>query len=116
MFADGEDVKKAKDAGADIAGDDDLIESVKKGELNFDKCISTSKMMPKVSTLGQVLGPKGLMPNPKLGTVTNDIAKAIKAVKSGQLEYKTDKSGIIHVSIGKASFSNDELKKILLFY
>ncbi len=115
VFADGEDVKKAKDAGADIAGDDDLIESVKKGELNFDKCISTPKMMPKVSSLGQVLGPKGLMPNPKLGTVTNDIAKAIKAVKSGQLEYKTDKSGIIHVSIGKASFSNDELKKNITF-
>jgi large subunit ribosomal protein L1 len=115
VFADGDDIKKAKDAGAEIAGNDDLIEAVKKGEINFDKCISTPKMMPKVSALGQVLGPKGLMPNPKLGTVTNDIEDAIKIVKSGQLEYKTDKSGIIHVSVGKISFTSDELKKNVTF-
>ena len=107
--------KKAKNGGADIVGGDELIETVKKGELNFDKCISTQKMMPKVSTLGQVLGPKGLMPNPKLGTVTNNVIEAIKKVKSGQLEYKTDKSGIIHVSVGKTSFSNEELKKNISF-
>ena len=115
VFADGDDIKKAKDAGAEIAGNDDLIEAVKKGEINFDKCISTPKMMPKVSALGQVLGPKGLMPNPKLGTVTNDIEDAIKKVKSGQLEYKTDKSGIIHVSVGKISFTSEELKKNVTF-
>ena len=115
VFADGDDIKKAKDAGAEIAGNDDLIEAVKKGEINFDKCISTPKMMPKVSALGQVLGPKGLMPNPKLGTVTNDIEDAIKIVKSGQLEYKTDKSGIIHVSVGKISFTSEELKKNVTF-
>ena len=115
VFADGDDIKKAKDAGAEIAGNDDLIEAVKKGEINFDKCISTPKMMPKVSALGQVLGPKGLMPNPKLGTVTNDIEDAIKIVKLGQLEYKTDKSGIIHVSVGKISFTSDELKKNVTF-
>ena len=115
VFADGDDIRKAKDAGAEIAGNDDLIEAVKKGEINFDKCISTPKMMPKVSALGQVLGPKGLMPNPKLGTVTNDIEDAIKKVKSGQLEYKTDKSGIIHVSVGKISFTSEELKKNVTF-
>ncbi len=115
VFADGDDIEKAKNAGADIVGGDELIETVKKGELNFDKCISTQKMMPKVSTLGQVLGPKGLMPNPKLGTVTNNVIEAIKKVKSGQLEYKTDKSGIIHVSVGKTSFSNEELKKNISF-
>ena len=115
VFADGDDIEKAKNAGADIVGGDELIETVKKGELNFDKCISTQKMMPKVSTLGQVLGPKGLMPNPKLGTVTNNVIEAIKKVKSGQLEYKTDKSGIVHVSIGKTSFSNEELKKNISF-
>ena len=115
VFADGDDIEKAKNGGADIVGGDELIETVKKGELNFDKCISTQKMMPKVSTLGQVLGPKGLMPNPKLGTVTNNVIEAIKKVKSGQLEYKTDKSGIIHVSVGKTSFSNEELKKNISF-
>ena len=111
VFADGDDIEKAKGAGAEIVGGDDLIESIKKGELNFDKCISTPKMMVKVSSLGQILGPKGLMPNPKLGTVTNDVANAIKNIKLGQVEFKTDKAGIIHVSVGKASFSESELKK-----
>ena len=81
VFADGEDVEKAKKAGAEVVGGDDLIDKIKKGELNFDKCISTPKMMVKVSSLGQIMGPKGLMPNPKLGTVTNDVANAIKNVK-----------------------------------
>ena len=115
VFADGDDIKKAKDAGADIAGGDELLESIKKGELNFDKCVSTPKMMTKVSSLGQILGPKGLMPNPKLGTVTNDVADAIKTIKQGQIEYKTDKAGIIHASIGKTSFTSDELKKNITF-
>ena len=111
VFADGDDAEKAKTAGAEIVGGDDLIDMIKKGEMNFDKCISTPKMMVKVSSLGQILGPKGLMPNPKLGTVTNDVVDAIKNVKLGQVEYKTDKAGIIHVSVGKISFSADELKK-----
>ncbi len=115
VFAEGEDIEKAKTAGAEIVGGDDLIDMIKKGELNFDKCISTPKMMVKVSSLGQILGPKGLMPNPKLGTVTNDVVKAIKNVKLGQVEYKTDKAGIIHASVGKLSFSTDELKKNIEF-
>ena len=116
VFADGDDIKKSKDAGAEIVGSDDLIEMVKKGEINFDKCISTPKMMVKVSSLGQILGPKGLMPNPKLGTVTNDVEEAIKKIKSGQIEFKTDKAGIIHASMGKLSFSETELKKNILFF
>ena len=112
VCADGDDIDKVKAAGAEVVGGDELIDSIKKGELNFDKCISTPKMMVKVSALGQILGPKGLMPNPKLGTVANDVATAIKNIKLGQVEYKTDKAGIIHVSIGKISFSKDELKKI----
>ena len=115
VFADGDDVDKAKTAGAEIVGGDDLIDKIKKGEMNFDKCISTPKMMVKVSSLGQILGPKGLMPNPKLGTVTNDVVDAIKNVKLGQVEYKTDKAGIIHASVGKISFSADELKKNIEF-
>ena len=115
VFADGDDIEKAKKAGAEIVGGDDLIDKIKKGELNFDKCISTPKMMVKVSSLGQILGPKGLMPNPKLGTVTNDVPNAIKNVKLGQVEYKTDKAGIIHASVGKISFSADELKKNIEF-
>ena len=115
VFADGDDIEKAKKAGAEIVGSDDLIDKIKKGELNFDKCISTPKMMVKVSSLGQILGPKGLMPNPKLGTVTNDVPNAIKNVKLGQVEYKTDKAGIIHASVGKISFSADELKKNIEF-
>ncbi len=115
VFAEGDDVEKAKTAGAEIVGGDDLIDMIKKGEMNFDKCISTPKMMVKVSSLGQILGPKGLMPNPKLGTVTNDVVDAIKNVKLGQVEYKTDKAGIIHVSVGKISFSAEELKKNIEF-
>lgn len=116
VFADGDDIKKAQDAGADIVGAEELIDRVKQGELNFDKCISTPKMMVKVSSLGQILGPKGLMPNPKLGTVTNDIKEGVKNIKSGQIEFKTDKAGIVHVPIGKVSFTDDEIKKNLLFF
>ena len=115
VFADGEDIEKAKEAGAEVVGGDELVEAVKKGELNFDKCISTPKMMVKVSSVGQILGPKGMMPNPKLGTVTTDIQQAIKNIKSGQIEFKTDKSGIIHANVGKTSFSKDELKKNIIF-
>ena len=115
VFADGDDIDKAKAAGAEIVGGEDLIDTIKKGEMNFDKCISTPKMMVKVSALGQILGPKGMMPNPKLGTVTNDLATAIKNIKLGQVEYKTDKAGIVHVSVGKISFTEDELKKNIEF-
>ena len=111
IFADANDLDKAKKSGADIVGGDDLVEKVKKGQIDFDKCISTPQMMVKVSALGQILGPKGLMPNPKLGTVTNDLDEAIKKVRAGQIEYKTDKAGIVHACIGKASFSDEELTK-----
>ena len=116
VFADDNDQDSAKKAGADIIGADDLIEKIKGGQIDFDKCISTPQMMVKVSAIGQILGPKGLMPNPKLGTVTNNIEEAVKKVKAGQLEYKTDKAGIVHTTLGKASFSDEELKNNLIFF
>ena len=103
--------KNAKDAGAEIVGGDEFIEKIKTGELNFDKLICTSSMMPKLAKLGKVLGPKGLMPNPKLGTVSDDISTAVKNAKSGQVEIRNDKDGNIGVSIGKKSFSDDNLLK-----
>ena len=108
-----EDVKQkdAKDAGADLIGGDDLIEKIKNGELNFDKLICSSSMMIKLSKLGKILGPKGLMPNPKLGTVTENISLAVKNAKSGQIELKNDKDGNIGLSFGKKSFSDDNLIK-----
>ena len=108
-----EDAKaqEAKDAGADIIGGDELIEKIKGGDLNFEKLICTSNMMIKLSKLGKVLGPKGLMPNPKLGTVTNDIKKAVTDAKSGQVEIRNDKDGNIGLSIGKKSFQDDVLLK-----
>ena len=99
----------AKDAGADIIGDDDLIEKIKGGDLNFDKLICTPSMMVKLSKLGKVLGPKGLMPNPKLGTVTEDLKKAVTDAKLGQVEIKNDKDGNIGLSLGKKSFSDNKL-------
>ena len=105
--------EEAKSAGADIVGGDDLIENMKDGNLNFEKLISTPNMMIKLSKLGKVLGPKGLMPNPKLGTVTNDIKKAVTDAKSGQVEIKNDKDGNIGLTIGKKSFSNEKLLKNL---
>ena len=108
-----EDAKtqEAKDAGAEIVGGDELIEKIKGGELNFEKLICTSGMMIKLSKLGKVLGPKGLMPNPKLGTVTNDIKRAVTDAKSGQVEIRNDKDGNIGLSIGKKSFQDDLLLK-----
>ena len=103
--------KEAKDAGADLVGGDDLIEQIKSGDLNFEKLICTSSMMIKLSKLGKVLGPKGLMPNPKLGTVTDDVKKAIKDSKSGQVEIRNDKDGNIGVTIGKKSFTDENLIK-----
>ena len=103
--------KEAKDAGADIVGGDDLIEKIKNGNLNFEKLICTPSMMIKLSKLGKVLGPKGLMPNPKLGSVTEDLKTAVSDAKSGQAEIRNDKDGNIGVSIGKKSFSDDKLIK-----
>ena len=103
--------KEAKDASADLVGGDDLVEAIKNGDLNFDKLICTPSMMIKLSKLGKVLGPKGLMPNPKLGTVTNDISKAVSEAKAGQVEIRNDKDGNIGVSIGKKLFEDDMLIK-----
>tara|TARA_B100000965_G_scaffold20867_1_gene15742 strand:- start:213 stop:902 length:690 start_codon:yes stop_codon:yes gene_type:complete len=104
-------IQEAKDAGAEVVGGDELIEKIKSGELNFEKLICTSGMMIKLSKLGKILGPKGLMPNPKLGTVTNDIKKAVTDAKSGQVEIRNDKDGNIGLSIGKKSFQDDVLLK-----
>ena len=103
--------KEAKDAGADLVGGDDLIEKIKSGDMNFEKLICSSSMMIKLSKLGKVLGPKGLMPNPKLGTVTDKIGEAVKNAKAGQVELKNDKDGNIGLSIGKKSFSDEKLIK-----
>ena len=104
-------IKEAKDAGADIVGGDDFIDKIKSGELNFEKLICTPSMMIKLSKLGKILGPKGLMPNPKLGTVTENLKKAVTETKSGQVEIKNDKDGNIGLSIGKKSFSDEKLLK-----
>ena len=115
VFASGSDLDKAKSSGADIFGEDDLIEKVKSGNIPFDKCISTPEMMSKVGALGQILGPKGLMPNPKLGTVTKNITEMVKKIKAGQTEYKTEKGGIVHVCIGKSSFSSEDIVNNIKF-
>ncbi len=99
----------AKKAGADVIGGEDLIEKVAAGEINFDRVIATPEMMPKMSKVARVLGPKGLMPNPKLGTVTNDVATAVANAKAGQIEYRAEKNGIIHAGLGKMSFATDKL-------
>lgn len=109
VFCKGEHEKQAKEAGADFVGAEDLIDKVSKGFIDFDRAIATPEMMRELSKLGKVLGPRGLMPSPKTGTVTNNIADAIKDVKAGKIEFKTDKQSGIHVGVGKISFSEDQL-------
>ncbi|MDE1153642.1 MAG: 50S ribosomal protein L1 [Micavibrio sp.] len=109
VFAKGPKAEEARKAGADIVGDDDLAAAVAKGEINFERCIATPDMMGVVGKLGQVLGPKGLMPNPKLGTVSMDVAGAVKAAKGGSVEFRAQKEGIVHVGVGKASFDEKKL-------
>jgi len=114
VFARGEKADEAKSAGADIVGAEELADTIQKGEFKFDRCIATPDMMGVVGRLGKVLGPKGLMPNPKLGTVTVDVSSAVKAAKAGQIEFRSEKEGIIHSGIGKMSFTNLALKENIL--
>lgn len=111
VFAKDEKADEAKAAGADIVGAEDLAEKVQKGEMDFERVIATPDLMPLVGRLGKVLGPRGLMPNPKLGTVTPDVAEAIQAAKGGQVEFRVEKEGIIHAGVGKASFSEQALSE-----
>ncbi|QEL66233.1 large subunit ribosomal protein L1 [Oryzomicrobium terrae] len=113
VFAQGEKAEAAKAAGAEVVGFDDLAEQVKAGNLNFDVVIATPDAMRVVGALGQILGPRGLMPNPKVGTVTMDVTTAVKNAKAGQVQYRTDKAGIVHATIGRASFEADKLEQNL---
>ncbi|RUO49091.1 50S ribosomal protein L1 [Pseudidiomarina donghaiensis] len=113
VFTSGANAEKAKEAGADLVGMEDLAEQVKKGEMNFDVVIASPDAMRVVGMLGQILGPRGLMPNPKTGTVTPDVATAVQNAKAGQIRYRNDKAGIIHATIGKVDFDNDKLKENL---
>ena len=109
VFCDGDDAKKAKAAGADMVGMEELVDLAKKGDFDYDVVIATPDTMRIVSPLGQILGPKGLMPNPKVGTVSKDVEKAVKNAKSGQVQFRTDKGGIVHCSIGKVEFTEEML-------
>jgi large subunit ribosomal protein L1 len=111
VFAKGAKADEAKAAGADVVGAEDLMETIQGGQIDFDRVIATPDMMGVVGRLGKVLGPKGLMPNPKLGTVTMDVIKAVTDAKSGQVEFRVEKAGIVHAGIGKASFSEGDLKE-----
>lgn len=109
VFAKGDKAEEAKEAGADIVGAEDLAEKVQQGQIDFDRCIATPDMMPLLGRLGKILGPRGLMPNPKVGTVTNDVAEAVRSQKGGAVEFRVEKAGIIHGGVGKASFAEDKL-------
>ncbi|MCK5848187.1 MAG: 50S ribosomal protein L1 [Caldisericia bacterium] len=111
VFTNGDKIEEAKEAGADIIGDDEVVKKIQNGWFGFDVCIATPDMMGTVGRLGRILGPRGLMPNPKLGTVTNDLQKAIKEMKSGKVEYRIDKFANIHVPVGKIDFSKEDLEK-----
>ena len=116
VFAKGPKAEEAKKAGADVVGAEDLMETVLKGTIEFDRCIATPDMMGVVGRLGKVLGPRGLMPNPKLGTVTMDVANAVKAVKAGQVEYRVEAAGQIHAGVGKVSFTEAQIKENILTF
>ena len=116
VFAKGPKAEEAKAAGADLVGAEDLMEEVQKGNLNFDRCIATPDMMGVVGRLGKVLGPRGLMPNPKLGTVTMDVAGAVKAVKAGQVEFRVEAAGQIHAAVGKISFTEQQIKENIVAF
>jgi large subunit ribosomal protein L1 len=109
VFAKGAKAEEAKAAGADVVGAEDLVEQVSKGNINFDRCIATPDMMGLVGRLGKVLGPRGLMPNPRVGTVTMDVTNAVKGAKGGAVEFRVEKAGIVHAGVGKASFSDQQL-------
>ncbi len=116
VFARGPKAEEAQAAGADIVGAEDLMEIVQSGKIDFDRCIATPDMMPIVGRLGKVLGPRNLMPNPKVGTVTMDVAQAVKDAKGGQVQFKVEKAGVIHAGIGKASFDKDKLKQNVMAF
>jgi large subunit ribosomal protein L1 len=109
VFARGDKAKEAEAAGADVVGAEDLVEKVQGGQIDFDRAIATPDMMALVGRLGKILGPRGLMPNPRLGTVTQDVTEAVKAAKGGQVEFRAEKAGIVHAGVGKASFTDDAL-------
>lgn len=115
VFAQGQQAEEAKAAGADIVGTDDLVEAIQRGELNFDRCVATPDMMPLVGRIAKILGPKGLMPSPKAGTVSANAAAAVKAVKGGQVEFRSEKGGVVHVGVGKASFAEKALEENIQF-
>ena len=114
VFAQGEKEKEAREAGTDYVGGEDLVEKISKGWLDFDKAIATPDMMKVVSTVGKILGPRGLMPNPKVGTVTFEVGKAVQDIKSGKVEFKVDKAGNLHVAVGKVSFGQEKLQENVL--
>lgn len=111
VFCRGEKAELVKNAGADIVGAEDLAEQIQKGQINFDRCIATPDMMGVVGRVARILGPKGLMPNPKLGTVTVDIEEAVRTVKAGQLQFRVEKNGIVHAGVGKMSFSQEQIEE-----
>jgi large subunit ribosomal protein L1 len=109
VFARGDKAEEARAAGADVVGAEDLAQAIQEGQIDFDRCIATPDLMPVVGRLGRILGPRGLMPNPKLGTVTPNVAQAVKAAKAGQVQFRVEKTGIIHAGVGKASFTPERL-------
>jgi len=117
VMAKGEKAKEAKESGADLVGDEDLVQSISEGKIQFELLIATPDMMPTVGKIAKILGPKGMMPNPKLGTVTQDVASAVQNAKKGQVQYKNDKAGIVHAGIGKLNFSEEDLlENLKAFY